>query len=139
MDEQQRDEWRQADRLFQRLIDLSEPERHRMLADAEIPEPVRQKLQSLLDMSQQPNRLLDGEHLDLPWLDRAEDHSSTEQGAPQQGRRMGEWQLHELLGHGGMAAVYRGQRTGKGLHPAGCGQVARRGVGRATGAGALSP
>lgn len=112
MDREQREQWRQADRLFQKLIDLDGPGRSRVLASIEVSPAVREKLQSLLQVSEEPNRLLDGDSLQLPWLEIASAGSVQASEHVQDERRIGDWALQELIGRGGMSAVYRARRVG---------------------------
>lgn len=110
MERKLRDEWREADRLFQRLVELDEPARRQALAATDASTTVRAKLESLLRASQRGNRLLDRAHIELPWLAVAP-HGSPDED-PMLGRRIGDWKLIEWIGHGGMAVVYRGERVG---------------------------
>ncbi len=112
MDSRQRDEWREADRLFQQLVDLNEPARSQALAESGAGSQVRAKLVLMLNASQREHRLLDDPNVQLPWLAVLQDDSASGNDDPLSGHRIGDWKLVELIGRGGMATVYRGELVG---------------------------
>ena len=108
MDATEREQWREADRLFESLIELDVDERDHRIAVLELPDGVRDKLAALLRHARQPHPVLDAGRRPLP------DGMMPDVSAPDPllGRRLGDWHLLELLGRGGMAAVYRAERIG---------------------------
>lgn len=112
MDERERNQWREADRLFQRLIELDADARQRFLQSDGIGAEVRAKLDQMLESSQRSHRLLDSDAPGLPW-NLAGDMQIRDQHDTLPGRRLGDWKLIELIGRGGMAAVYRAERVGQ--------------------------
>jgi serine/threonine-protein kinase len=110
----ERDQWRQADRLFAQLLELDPGQRARHLAALPVPAPVRAKLERLLRSSE----------LDCPWLDQDGGWTATgpagasaplpaaaDGATALAGRRIGAWRIESELGRGGMAVVYRARRV----------------------------
>lgn len=110
MDITERDQWREADQLFQSLIDLDDEARRRAIEAAAPSAPVRAKLAALLRSEIVHHRLLDSDPGELVWS-RAGATPANDPTDENCGRRVGDWQLFELLGRGGMAAVYRARRA----------------------------
>jgi eukaryotic-like serine/threonine-protein kinase len=96
MNDRQQQLWRDADAAFDRLLDLPEAQRDAAL-DA-LPDELRAAVGRLLQAHAQQG-LLDRSLL------RAE-----RVGAGEVPERIGDWQLGEELGRGGMAVVYRAHR-----------------------------
>lgn len=113
MDSQQRDEWWAAHRLFQRVMDLDDAARDELLAASDANAAVRAKLQSMLSASQRRNPLLDSAGIEMLWFAMVGDDGTDAAVDALCGRRVGDWELIELIGHGGMTAVYRGTRVGR--------------------------
>ncbi|HZW51488.1 MAG TPA: serine/threonine-protein kinase [Rudaea sp.] len=111
MDAQERDQWRAADQLFQRLIELDDAERRRVLETVQVDAGVHAKLAQLLDSSQRSHRILDGDALNLPWH-AAGPVPPNADGDRLLGRCIGNWKLVEAIGRGGMGVVYRAERVG---------------------------
>ncbi len=109
MDASERDEWREADRLFASLVDLEAAERQRRFARIEATDAVREKLAILLGNTGRSHRILDA-NVAAPLHGRRAPTPDTDDALV--GRRFGEWKLVALLGRGGMAAVYRAERVG---------------------------
>ncbi len=110
MDVNERDQWREADRLFQSLLDLDEAARLRAIKRAAPNPQVRDKLDALLRSEHGTHRLLDNDPGDVIWKPA---NASEKAGDASEftGRRIGDWELIELLGRGGMASVYRARRA----------------------------
>ncbi|MDO5505865.1 MAG: serine/threonine-protein kinase [Pseudoxanthomonas suwonensis] len=86
------DHWQAADKAFDTWLDLPEDRRDAWLAGLTLAEPVRQRLQRMIDAHRKPDSALDppGEGL--------------------VGCRLGDWTLHRELGRGGMAVVWLASR-----------------------------
>ena len=112
MDSQRLEEWREADRLFQRLMDLEEPARSDALAASGASAPVRAKLETMLSANTRKHRLLDSPGAELPWVPATSADAADEHAESFAGRRLGHWKLIELIGRGGMAVVFRGELVG---------------------------
>lgn len=113
-----RDDWRAADALFAELIDLDPMARERILKRRRIPQQVQLKLRVLFDNTGRRHGLLDHDHPDL-LLREGLDVAVSQEDHLLSGRRIGDWRLLEMLGRGGMAVVYRAQRTGQDYHQEG--------------------
>jgi serine/threonine-protein kinase len=110
MDERERDEWREADRLFERLIELDDGDRDAALRACAAAPDVRRKLDRLLAVSRRQHRLLDAPDGGASGGAVAGREFGGERWA---GRCIAGWTLGELIGRGGMAAVYRATRSGQ--------------------------
>lgn len=95
--------WRQADAVFDQLLDLPAPARAGALADMSLPPAVRARVDALLQADADSRGLLDAK---LPGANIA--------SQPLRGRRFGRWTLTDELGRGGMAVVYRGECINEG-------------------------
>jgi serine/threonine-protein kinase len=111
MEDSERNQWREADRLFQRLNECNADQRKRILESGTIDDAVRAKVAALLESSNRAHRLLDGDAPDLPWFAAAA--AASPEHDPLTGRLMGDWKLIEPIGSGGMATVYRAERVGR--------------------------
>ena len=96
MDALERELWRRADALLDRLLDLPEAEREPRLLELTADEALRARVRRLLAAHSQPSGPLDAPPpaLALP-------------PSALSGQRLGRWRLHEEIGRGGMAVVYR--------------------------------
>ena len=94
MDPTQAALWRQADAIFDALLDLSPEARTARLAT--LPEPLRRRVEHLLDASSGSGP-----------LDSALDLHALQPATPQ---RIGPWTLGEVIGRGGMSVVYAAWR-----------------------------
>ncbi|HET8898216.1 MAG TPA: serine/threonine-protein kinase [Rhodanobacteraceae bacterium] len=106
MDAAERAAWQEADRHLAALLDLDEAERQQAMATLELPVAVRAKLKLLLATT----------HRDYPLLDQGllgSSHDERGEPAPRIDSRIDDWHLSALLGHGGMASVYRAERIGQ--------------------------
>ncbi|MCK9487872.1 MAG: serine/threonine-protein kinase [Xanthomonadales bacterium] len=127
MDDNDIQAWRQADQLFDHLLDLPPEQQQQALASASVASVVRERVLRLLAMSGQAP----------PWLERIESHprpstlsgndpdslsamasagavDGAPDGAPDGaliGRQIGRWQIVSELGRGGMAVVFQARRT----------------------------
>lgn len=113
MDARERDQWREASDWFQRLIDLDDPARDAALDAAAVDAGVRGKLALLLSNSQRRHPFLDADCPALPWPPDAGTDPAAADPDRLCGQRIGCWKLIERIGSGGMAVVYRAQRTGQ--------------------------
>ena len=94
----------ELDRLFQELVDLSEAERERRMQDLSVPGEIRQQLRELFQYDRTTK--------DVPWGDAIRSVAADALQADHRiGATAGAYRLDRLLGHGGMGAVYLGQRT----------------------------
>ncbi len=103
---EQRDQWRQANKLFERFVTEQPASLDDWLRDLSTEEPVRQRLLELVNAHQATQSPLDrsmGE-----WLP---DNPPRPVEDPLTGREFGEWILLEALGRGGMATVYKARRN----------------------------
>ncbi|WP_454832852.1 protein kinase domain-containing protein [Pseudoxanthomonas wuyuanensis] len=96
MDEHERELWRCADAVLDELLDLPAAERETRLLGLIADETVRARVRRLLAAHSQPSGPLD---LPPPALMLP--------AAALSGQRLGRWRLHEEIGRGGMAVVYR--------------------------------
>lgn len=107
MDAEELRRWREADRLFGAWLDQEPDQREAWLARQAPPRPVLEALLRLIEHSR-------GGEPSLPALDGlapvAPPASSPRNGLA--GRRVGEWELIEEIGRGGMSVVYRARRLG---------------------------
>ena len=105
MDAEQLRRWREADRLFTAWLDQDAGGRDAWLERQVLEAPIREALQRLID-----------QHLrggpSLPAIDRlgAADLHAPAPRNQLAGRRIGNWQLLEEIGRGGMSVVYRARR-----------------------------
>ncbi len=101
-DPEQREEearlWRQADALFDRLLDLPRDGRLTALAEMEPDPAVKVRVLRLLEADSEQPSVLDQPLLRLP------EAAAIDALA---GRRLGRWVLEQEIGRGGMAVVYR--------------------------------
>jgi eukaryotic-like serine/threonine-protein kinase len=95
------DVWRQADAVFDQILDLPAEQRSAALEAMALPVAVRARVDRLLQADIDTSGLLDAQ---LPT-------SIAEAASPLRGRRFGRWTLSDELGRGGMAVVYRGECT----------------------------
>ncbi|MBP6438552.1 MAG: serine/threonine protein kinase [Thermomonas sp.] len=105
MDAEQLQRWREADRLFSAWLDQDAGGRDAWLERQMLEAPVREALQRLIDQH------LRGDP-SLPAIDRLS-AAEPQAAAPRNqlaGRRVGNWQLIEEIGRGGMSVVYRARR-----------------------------
>lgn len=84
--------WQAADALFDQWLDLADGEQDAWLATQDPIEPVRRRLQMLIDAHRRPRAGLAPAGNDLS------------------GVTLGDWTLEDELGRGGMAVVYRAWR-----------------------------
>ncbi|MDN5923716.1 MAG: serine/threonine-protein kinase [Xanthomonadales bacterium] len=96
----ERDTWREADRILDSLLDAPAAQREQRLANMSLTETVRGKVRLLLTAHGISGPL--EQALPLP---EAADDGETGQGLC--GRLLGRWRLQHELGRGGMAVVYR--------------------------------
>lgn len=101
MDADERETWRQADRILDGLLDLPPAERTARLKALNLPPALHASVR----------RLLAAHGQDAGPLDCALPARFAQAPEPQAliGRRLGRWQLQRELGRGGMAVVYRAQ------------------------------
>ena len=97
MDAAQRQAWRQADKVLDELLDLPAAARAARLAALDLPGAVRARAERLLAAHEAGDGVLD--HPEAVAVPATPDALS--------GRRLGRWVLHEEIGRGGMAVVYR--------------------------------
>lgn len=122
MEADQRSQWRRADEVFAALIELDDAARAAALKRLDLAPSVRAKVDVLLANTHRSHVLLDAaQPQDVLWhaTDRGapgEQDASEADDDPLLGRCIGEWRLLELLGRGGMAAVYRARRIGQDYH-----------------------
>jgi tetratricopeptide (TPR) repeat protein len=104
MDEARQDLWRQADEVLDRLLDVAPEARGAMIAALDA--PLRELVERLLraHLSEGP---LDHGLSEITAPSNA--HAEVTTGASERSR-IGPWQLHEVIGQGGMAIVYRARR-----------------------------
>jgi len=89
--------------LFRELVDLSEAERELRMQELSVPEEIRQQLRELIQHDQTE---------DAPWGQAIQSLAADAlQGDHWIGAIAGAYRLDRLLGHGGMGAVYLGERT----------------------------
>ncbi len=111
MDVGERESWLEADRLFQQLLDLDTAARQDWLEKQALEEGVRARLEHLLACAERPHRLLDAAV--FPSADAPQLLASAGAKFSLVGQRIGDWQLCELIGEGGMGTVYRAARVGQ--------------------------
>lgn len=90
-------------RLFQELVDLGEEERERRMEELSLPENLRQELRELFQHDNGPPDRWQAAIEAVAASALEPDHWI--------GAMAGAYRLERLLGHGGMGAVYLGQRT----------------------------
>ncbi len=107
MDSERIERWREADRLFSRWLDLPIAERASWLAGEPVDAAVLQALHRLIERhdTADTTRL----PLGVPAIAALAEPASRNLLA---GRQVGNWQLIEEIGRGGMSVVYRARRTG---------------------------
>jgi tetratricopeptide (TPR) repeat protein len=91
--------WREAKRVFDRIVHLPPGRQHARLHAMSLGHAVRERVRQLLQAQHEQDRLLD-----TPCLVAAP-------GARLVGRRLGRWTLDAELGRGGTAVVYRAHAT----------------------------
>jgi serine/threonine-protein kinase len=107
MDAAERETWREADRHFTALAELDGEARRDALAKLRLPAPVQAKLDLMLASLERHHATLDDGLRAMP-----PSVAPDEPGDPLDGHRVDDWRLANLLGHGGMASVYRAERIG---------------------------
>ena len=96
--------WRQADTILDRLLDIEQDQRHEELKRLTAPGPLRDRVAHLLSALDQPG-ILDQSHF-------SELEAAAESNLPDlSGRTFGAYTLENLIGRGGMSAVYLAHRT----------------------------
>lgn len=106
---QERTDWRQADRIFAELIELDETERRARMQQLELSPSVGDKLDKLLAQEQTARDWLDQDKGLGTWATTWVAAADT----TEPGRKIGDWQLDELIGTGGMASIYRAHLVGR--------------------------
>ncbi len=97
--EDQIQQWREADRIFDQLLDLAPALRTAALDAMQLSDPVAERVRALLRADADVDSV----------LDQASIAVASEPGNSLRGRRFGRWTLTEEIGRGGMAVVYRGE------------------------------
>ncbi|MEE4304945.1 MAG: serine/threonine-protein kinase [Wenzhouxiangella sp.] len=105
-------DWAAISDHFDRLADLPSRERQEKLEALELAKNHRRQLRHLLEQHDRADSLgLDTGAPERLGLDRAE---TGEEDAPPpdwQGRRLGPWQVDEIIGRGGMSVIHHGHRA----------------------------
>lgn len=102
MESQEVQWWADADRALQALLERSDTPTVADVEALELSQPVRQRLQLLVDALADPRRL-DGDKL---WFGE-----NTNEAALMTGRTVDNWELGSLIGQGGSSVVYAAIRT----------------------------
>jgi serine/threonine protein kinase/tetratricopeptide (TPR) repeat protein len=114
--------WQEIDRLFQRVLELSEVEAAPFLDEACAGDPgLRREVESLLRVRRQAASFLERpveELCDVPWKEmlaaggaESSGASARDLGMDRSDERVGPYRLVRRLGHGGMAVVYLAERV----------------------------
>jgi eukaryotic-like serine/threonine-protein kinase len=96
--------WRQADAILDQLMDLDPDLRVEALHRLTAPGPLRERVEHLLDVLDQPGLL---DRRGFSGLEAAADIDLPDLS----GRILGTYRLESLIGRGGMSAVYRARRV----------------------------
>lgn len=102
-----RERWKQIEAMFEQAFELPLDQRPAFLqSSCDGDEELRREVQSLLDSHSRA-----GSFIDRPSLFGASDSCDEREGVVARGQLIGSYRVVEALGHGGMGAVYLGERA----------------------------